>query len=192
MLAWPIDNAFYFYVLFICLAAGFLAAWWQTRHPRWLRALAAVAGAAIVLVLLTLFVDTDRKKIERTLREMADNTDRSHLDRVLTHVSEKFNGKFMVHGSTVTWNKQQLGENARSACRRYGVDGVIVNDVNIDFISESEAVVKFRAKPVIDEISPLFPCEARFALESDGRWRMISLKIFNPFVNSTEFFNLPL
>jgi hypothetical protein len=191
MLAWPIDHAFYLYILFLCVAAGFLAAWWTTRKRHWVIALGVVTGFTALLVLLSLVVDTDRKQIERALRSMAENLDRRHFDRVFTHVSEKFSGKFMVKGATDTWNKQQLREHARRAVHDYHVDGVVIREVSVEFLSDSEARVTFRAKPELDGTVPMFPCEARFARETDGQWRMTDLRVFNPFVNSTELFSFP-
>jgi len=190
MLAWPVDNAFYLYILLLCVAAGFLIAWWQTRERRWAKALGITAGLAGLLFLLTLVVNTDRKEIERTLRTMARHMDANHVDQVFEHVSDRFSSNLMVGGATSTFDKKQLYAAARRAVRNHEVDGVSIKHVSVEMVTDSEALVSFSAAPVLEENTLLFPCEARFVKEADDRWRMTALQVFHPW-HSKELYDIP-
>jgi hypothetical protein len=54
--------------------------------------------------------------------------------------------------------------------------------------------VTFTARPLVGRnyFTLACPCEGRFVRESDGQWRMRELKVFNPFINTTEPLNIPL
>jgi hypothetical protein len=195
MLAWLIDHAFLAYFVLGCLAAGLAAGWWATRKRPLLAGLALVAALIAVVVALTLLVDTDRKKIERTVYAMAAAVGSRSPEQLFQHVSDKFKSRFLVHGATAFWNKSDLRQAAEKARKLWDVRGVTVAELEFKSLTGSEAVVAFTAKPVLGGESYFVlpcPCEAHFAREEDGRWRLTALQIFNPFINTTDLLDLPL
>src|SRR5689334_22729679 len=90
MFVWLVENASLFYWLLGLTALGLTAAWWSTRQRHLLLALAAVAAALGVVWLLSVLVDTDEKKINRVVQEMAQGARAKNVDKIFQHVSRSF------------------------------------------------------------------------------------------------------
>jgi hypothetical protein len=191
---WVIDHPTIIYLPLICAAFALGGAWWVTRKRQWMRGLLVVAGLATLYFMLTCLVDTDRKQIERTLLTMADGMKKPPLDKVFLYVSDQFRSSLMVNNGSVNWGKEELRQAATRACKDWGVEGIVIGDLEFKNLAGHEAVVAFTAKPLIgrEYYTLPCPCEARFVREADGQWRMRELKVFNPFVNTTEPLNIPL
>jgi hypothetical protein len=191
-MSWVVDHAALFYFVFALLAVGFGAAWYTTRKPAFLAGALAAVGLAALVFLLTRLVDTDSRQIERNLRAMADGMEESPPRRVFELISKKFQSQFVVRGAAATWDYRQICDAATRATQTRHVRGVVIQDFEITSLTGSEAVVVFRARPVLaDSFAPFFPCEARFVREEDGVWRMIALKVGQPSEDPNKPFSLP-
>jgi hypothetical protein len=180
MFFWPIDNAFFLYVIAAALAAGLLAAWWTTRKRGYLIAVGTVAGIAGLLFVLTLLVETDRKQIVRALQEMMDGVKEKNLDKTFRHITSDCT----THFANGQWDRQTLLGKAKSAIKDGGVEEINLWGFDFEQVDSPRALVFFNAKPFGKWSSgaEYCGCRAEFRLEG-GRWRMSKLVLFKPGTN---------
>jgi hypothetical protein len=88
MLHWLIDNATLFYVLLICVACGLIAGWWVNRKRQFLIGLGVAVGLGVLVFLLSLIIETDRKKIASALEDMVTGVKNQDLDRTFSHIAD--------------------------------------------------------------------------------------------------------
>jgi hypothetical protein len=189
MVSWLIDHATLCYLVLVCVALGLLAAWWRTRKQPFLIGLGVTAALAALVLALTLFVDTDRKQIERSLRALAAGMRDRPPTRMFEQISKKFQGTFLVGGTEVTWDFKQICAQIIRGQEAFQIEEIKLHGIQIRDLSGTEATVEFEALPVGPTIR-FFPCEAEYAREEDGVWRIRALKIFDP-VNPKKLFNIP-
>jgi hypothetical protein len=192
MLSWLVDHTWTIYLILIVAGLVALAAWWRTRQRSAVIGLAVVAGAAALVFLLSLVIDTDRKQIARTLDAIARGMREKPPTSLFEHVSDSFQSTFMVKGGSQKWTKTDLRRVLNVVSKEWRIDRVDITELKLQSLIESEATVTFRALPVGDFTALACPCEAQLVRDKDGKWRMIGLKIFNPFVNATELVDLPI
>jgi hypothetical protein len=188
MLHWLIDNATLFYVLLICTACGLLAGWWVTRKQEFLAALGIIAAIAGLLFLLTLLIDTDRKKITRALQEMVAGVRNQDLERTFSHIADDCTTQF----SNRKFSRDELRQQTENAIRSRGVETIRLWDFAFESVDSQRAVVTFSAKPFGKWAtgSEFCGCRAEFRREANGKWRMINLQLFDP--GTTNLLNWPL
>src|SRR5690348_14070031 len=71
MFEWLVEGRLPVYLLLLTAAIVLLAAWWQTRHRLWLRALVVVAGLVGLYALLDVLIETPYEQMVRKVNEMA-------------------------------------------------------------------------------------------------------------------------
>jgi len=168
MLAWIAENATLFYLL--CGIAAFVLAarWWMTRNNKLLLGLIPVVALGIGVALIATFTDTDQKKIQRIVEEMAQGVRDGNAERIFRHVSR--NVKF--RGRAFGEFRSQADQHLKAGRAR---------DVSVSKFSfpqspsAGKAKVEFWAQT--DEAPGPIRCEADFALEGDA-WRMTTLELF--------------
>jgi hypothetical protein len=187
MLDWPIDNASYLYLLLICVALGLMARWWVTRKRAYLIGLGAVAGTAGLVFLLTLVIDTDRKRIVRAVEEMVAGVKERNLDKTFTLIANDCVTEFS--GSRLS--RSELRAMAQQAVSGGGVKQIRLWGFEFEQVDPPKAVVSFNAKPFGEWATgaEYCGCRAEFRLDKDGRWRMVHLWLFKP--GSTELLPKP-
>ena len=165
---------------FIALLLGIGAlllfwAWWQYRQRRFLFAAAVVAALSLVSGLFWAFVDTDQRRIERKIAEMAGGIP-NDLDRVFRHISSTF--RYNSH------TKDGLMRAARDAIRQRNVTEVRVWDIEVTQIDRtqrrSDVHFYFKIRGNWSAGNEFFLCKAVFHLDDDGEWRMANFQVFNP------------
>jgi hypothetical protein len=188
MLAPLIDHAVLIYFVLACLALGLAAAWWSTRKRGFLIGIGIAAGFAALVVLLTLFVPTDRKRITQVLQDMVDGVRHQDLDRTFRHIADDFTAQFF----NARLDKKGLRARAEAAVRAGGVNDIDLWDFDWEEMEASRAVVFFNARPYGAWATGLefCGCRAEFRLGPDGNWRMTKLALFKP--GSTEPLDWPL
>jgi hypothetical protein len=192
MISWLVDHTTLVYVLLIGAGLGFLAAWWMTRRRQHVVVLAALAGAGGLVFLLSILVDTDRKKIWRALQEMAIGVQQRDLKRSFAQVAENCKTEFYQKGALAILTKKDLHELASEANKRGGVKEILLWDPEFEEVEPPHASLYFKAKPFGRWTvgAEFCVCRAEFHLETDGQWRMTSLKLYHPF-RSKELLDLP-
>jgi hypothetical protein len=191
MIFWLVDNASLLYAVLGCAFLVLLAVWWQTRKRPYLICLGIVAALAGLVFVLALFVDTDRKQIVRNLRAIAAGMQERPPHKTFAFFSKKFSSTFLRRGSEETWDFNKLCANAIRGQEAFQITGLIIRDIQIKEISDTEATVAFEAMPEPVSSVKFYPCEARFVREDGGVWRVRALKLFDP-ENPDRMFNIPL
>jgi hypothetical protein len=197
MPSWLVDNptTILFVLALLALALGVI--WWVRRGEdygkkklNWIKGLQArrltlnqlcamgltVIGVLAIVILLSYFlVDTPNKRIERAIREMARGVRDQNVERVFSHVSDRF--RLMGQGK----------ESYRAVVQRYFQNGTITDISVWDFdeakLSEDkkEATIDFMVKPKGAMTSGVgYRCEARFVRDPDREWRLQTFRVFMP------------
>jgi hypothetical protein len=192
MQSWLLDN-FALLIMLLSIAALALAwAWWRTRRRRYgLAATSAVGLMGLVCLLVyllpLLFGETDSQQIERKIREMAGAVKTRNLDRIFSHISERF-----LFGSL---DKATFRRKAEEVMNTRDVEEVVVWDFERGEISREQRTGKVRfmvkARGNWRGSEAGYRCDADFVLDPDGQWRMRGFQIFNPFRESDQPLPIP-
>jgi hypothetical protein len=186
-MSWLIDNSSWLYFLLICAALGCMSGWWLTRKRAYLFGLGAVAGAAGLIFLLSQLVDTDRKRLVRTLQEMGAAYEQKKLDRTFALIADDC----VVEFADGKVSKRELRAKAEQALGYWKVEQIQLWAFEFEKVDPPTAVVAFNAKPISQVFGSTYFCVCRgeFRLDKDGQWRMSNLKVYKP--GSTELLNKP-
>jgi len=158
--------------------------WYRGRDRRVLAALGGVAGALILLFLISGLVrlvggKTDQELIVEAIEDMAAGVRAQDLDRIFAHVSDTFD-----LDSTTT--KPMLREFARRKFDNGDVTDILVWDFGHAVVipardgAPATATIHFKVKPKAEGIEGYWECDAVFVKEPDGQWRLQSFKVFLP------------
>jgi hypothetical protein len=188
MLHWLVDHATIVYVLLGFLGLAFGVGWWTTRDRRYAISFGAVACLIFGIWLLSAFTVTDAKLVQRTLQQMSNAVAARRPEVILANVSDHFE------------LNQQGKAFFRELVERYvtsgQVDSIWVSDFEVRELSRAErkATVLFNVGgtgPAI-EGSGFYRCEAKFALEQDDRWRLLSFRLAIPPLDPAKGQNVEL
>ncbi len=179
MLEALIDNSTIVYVLFIIVCSGLLFAWRRTRKFAYL--LATVVGLLLVVgyAVLTHVVVTEQKKIIDVVNDCAQAVEKKDAATIERNMAGDF--------QWFSKNKKTGAEWAADKMRNGDITDVKVWDVTVDSLDKAKgtAHVTCMAKPHgrMSEAAH-FRIEAVFVRESDGKWKVQTFSIFNPFVEA--------
>jgi hypothetical protein len=178
MVSWLVDHTSWLYLLLICAALGCLSGWWVTRKRKFLIGLGAVAGAAGLVFLLS-FLDTDRKRLVRTLQEMVTAFQERKLDRTFALIADDCVAEF----AGVTLDKPELRAKAEQAISYWKVERIHLSAFQFEKVDPPTAEVTFNAKSIgqVTGSDYFCWCQAEFRLDKDGQWRMTHLRVHKPF-----------
>jgi hypothetical protein len=211
MANWLHDNLTVLTMLLGTAALVLLVLWWQTRQRKraelaierptqasrilqWRnreRKIAFLAVAVVVLLaaiwLITLFHETESRKIKEAIDEMRAGVQARDVERIFQHVSKDF--RYHAH------DRETFKGLSREILRRRDVEDVLIWDFEPEKISREDrtATVVFKAKPKGNWAGSeaFYLCRAEFVLDPDGKWRLKGFKVFNPFVNTNEEISIP-
>jgi hypothetical protein len=132
--------------------------------------LAVLALLVGVYFLLDRLVETRREQIARKLQEMAAAVRAGDLDRIFSHISERFNVQGM--------DKATFRNYAQAAMEQGWAEELALWDEQ--FTDDSGSVV-FRAKPKGRRMPEAqFVVRGQFVLDPDGQWRLEGFQVFFP------------
>lgn len=162
-----------------------LVVWWRDRQRKYLIAAGVLAALAAVSVALWYFVDTDQRKIKRTIEEMAAGIPHD-LNRVFGHVSPTFR-----HGAR---DRDDLRRAAVDAVRQRNVTEVRVSNIQVEDVDPAQRRARvnfnFRIQGNWNAGMGYFFCRATFHLDDDRAWRLHEFRVFNP-VNVNDPITVP-
>lgn len=185
MPSWLIEDLGLVAALLGVGTALLLAVWWRDRQRKYLIAAGVLAVLAALAVGLWSFVDTDQRKIKRTIEEMAAGIPHD-LTRTFGHISPTF--RYDTHG------KDSLRRAAEDAIRRGNVTEVLVWDVKVEDADrakrQARATFTFKIRGAWSKGIEVFFCRATFHLDDDGEWRMREFRVYNP-VNINDPLTVP-
>jgi hypothetical protein len=153
-------------VLLICVACGLIAGWWVNRKRQFLIGLGVAVGLGVLVFLLSLIIETDRKKITRALEDMVTGVKNQDLDRTFSHIADDCTTQF----SNRRFTREELRQQAENAVRSGGVDAIRLWDFAFESLDAQRAVVTFSAKPFGKWAtgSEFCGCRAEFRREPNG------------------------
>jgi hypothetical protein len=200
MPSWLVDDPTEVY-----LALGFLALllgviWWVNRGEDfgkkrlgWVRGLIArrltlnqfcamgltlIGFLAVGILALYLFVDTDNKRIRRTIQEMSISVKNRDVSKIFSHISSQFNLRGL--------NKEGFRPLVEAHLRNEDVTEVPAWDFGQAKINreKKEATIEFMIKPKgrLTRDVP-YRCSATFSLDPDGEWRLKTFSVFEPHID---------
>jgi hypothetical protein len=185
---WLVDEPSFLWTVLGIIALAFAVAWWRTPRRAYAFGAAAALGLLLLVVALFNFIDTDSKRIERSIQAMASAVDAHRLDDVFSHISAEFRFEAM--------DKEQFRQWAKSIMDRYGVSGMQTWDyqpVAID-LGQRLATVTFKVKAhgIETQGVTFYNCRAKFVLDPDDQWRLKGFEIFPPHIAPGSGQSLPL
>ena len=174
---WLIEGDSTIYLLLAAVGVIAAVAWWQ-MPKKWLLAVATVAFAMIgVLFLLDRQFESDREQIGRKLNEMAAAvTQPPDMNKIFTHVSADFR-----YGPA---DKAQFRKFCDQISRGREVREMKVWDYRVKELSKprkrTEITFQFKVKAAGTGIpeEAFYRCDATYALDPDGQWRLLTFKVF--------------
>ncbi len=169
-MAWVAENATLFYLLLGIAALVLAARWWMTRNNKLLFGLIPLLVLAVGVELIATLIDTDQKKIQRIVEEMAQGVRDGNAERIFRHVSRTMKFRNMTFADFRAYADRHL--------RAGRARDVTVSGFSFPMLSRAEGKAKVEFSAHTDETQGLpIRCEAEFALEEDA-WRMTSLELF--------------
>jgi hypothetical protein len=169
------------------VALIFFVNYWRTRRRKHLAGL----GVSLALIGLVWFIasliPTDTRAIEKSLLDIVAGIRNRNTDQVFANLSDDF--RYRTH------NKSNFRGVVDSHIRAGDAADIEVWDYEPDNISRAEkkAEVHFnvRSSSVTPSGREFFLCKAKFVLEQDGKWRLQSFELFNPFVETNRPLDIP-
>jgi ketosteroid isomerase-like protein len=131
----------------------------------------AILGAVVLALLLNRLILTDKKRIERTVRDMADAVAKGDIDLLFSHISADYQDEAHSRAELESWVAAQLSRFGRVTpkIRRMTVtvSGTLARvEVSVSAGVETEG---YGAMTVNSDWA------ADFRKESDGAWRVTSI-----------------
>jgi hypothetical protein len=190
---WLFEGQLIVYAILGAALVFLLIIWKQTPRKSYLIGVIALAALIGLYYLLDLFVVTDREQIASAIQELSAGVEAHNVDRIFAQVSDTYNR----HGMS----KPMFRQTVASIIEGGHVDRVVMwrCDFAPDYKqkeSESDpretvAKVRFQAKPVAANGQNLYEVHAVFHRDSDGKWRLQSWEVFDPFHNDTTPVSMP-
>jgi hypothetical protein len=161
--------------------------YWRTRQRKHLIGLGISLALIGVVWLIASLIPTDRRAIEKSLMDIVAGIRNRSTDQVFANLSDDF--RYRTH------NKSSFRGIVDSHIRVGDAADLEVWDYEVDNISRAEkkAEVHFnvRSSGAVPSGREFFLCKAKFVLEQDGKWRMQSFELFNPFVETNRPLDIP-
>lgn len=174
-------------VVLAVVALVFFINYWRTRQRKHLAGLGISLALFGVVWYIASLIPTDTRAIEKSLMEIVAGIRNRNTDQVFANLSEEF--RYRTH------NKSSFRDRVDRHIRAGDAADLELWDYEPDMISRAEkkAEVHFnvRSSSVTPSGREFFLCRAKFFLENDGKWRMQSFELFNPFVETNRPFDIP-
>jgi hypothetical protein len=189
MPSWIVDDPSIVLIMLGIVVLICAVGWWNTRQRGYAIAVATTAALIALVWALSTWIDTDSKRIQRTIGAMAADFEAHRVDQLFSHVASAF--------AVAGLDKQAFRQYGEGILRRHEIHGVQIWDYEAKNISrqDKKATVTFRARArglEEHEGLPFYNCLATFVLEPDGQWRMQSFQVFLPTVDPLRGDPLPL
>ncbi len=190
---WLFEGRITIYTLLAVCLVFLLFVWKQTPRKGYLVACVVLLALIGLYFLLDVLVQTDKEQITHAFREMSAGVQTRNIDRIFANVSDTYNR----HGM----NKSAFKAAADGVIRGRQVDEVKVwaFEFEPDYKRKESAAderenlakVSFMAKPVASDGISIYRVEAVMHRDSDGKWRMQSWDVFDPYRNETRPLGVP-
>lgn len=183
-MSWLIDNARFVYVILGIIALALGVSWWLNRRARTLLIALGVVGLMVLFWLLTLFVPTDRKRIESSLWAMA----RAVLDRKPGDLVQHWSQDFTFQGL----KRDELAQLTAKAAGRFSVESINLWEFDVKHLDESKAEIWFRCVANSQQGGTFLAlCRAHFVKEGE-HWKLQRIGFYQPIANTDQEISLPI
>jgi hypothetical protein len=169
------------------LALALFVAYWTTRKRKY--AVAVVAALALLAAawLIAHFIPTDRKAIEGSLNEIMAGIRSRNTDSVFANLAGTFRYRTLDKANFRKRVQAHIdaGDAADVEIWGFEVDGTSADGKTTD--------IHFNVRSVaaLGDSRQFFLCRAKFVRESDGKWRMQTFDLYNPFVETNRALDIP-
>ena len=130
----------------------------------------AILGALAVALLLNHIIVTDKKRVERTVHEMADAAAKGDVDLLFSHVSANYRDEAMT--------REQLKSLAKSLLPRYQPENAKVQAISVNVtgaMAHAQVAISSREQSGGYTWYGTSEWSAEFRKEADGAWRVTSV-----------------
>jgi hypothetical protein len=181
---WLIDHPGSIYLALGILAVGFFIAFHFTRRVVHLGGALGFLAVMALVWLLTQWVVTDRKQVERNVRRMAGAVVNGNVDELFRYVARDFRFGQM--------DRDALYARVKQAVKDHHVDDIHIFEFEVEKLSRPErrADVTFKATIHSSEGPRIFLFRSGFTLEDDV-WKISRLSMHNPVVNTDQPLGVP-
>jgi hypothetical protein len=185
MIWWLVDNATLVYLLLGVAAVALALRWRLTRRGKYLVALGAVAALVAVVVVLSLVVVTDRKRLVWTVEEVARRINDKQFHEAFRYFADEV--RLELNEQKRTLSKGAVRALAEMRFKEGALSGIDVGNIDVEKVERPNAVVTFAVRPRGEPGAGR--CQADFVLVGEGDWRVKALKI--EFFGGGQFLRLP-
>src|SRR5262249_10071792 len=169
------------------VALALFVAFWTSRQRKYLAGVVAALALVVVAYVIAHLLPTDRKAIESAIDDMACGVRNRNPDQIFAHFAKDFRFRSLT--------REKFRERAEPFVRGGAVEEVrILGFDKFEFSrAEKKADLEFRVKPFssLTGDTLYYVCRARFVLGGDGKWRLQSFDLYNPFMDSQRAIAIP-
>jgi ketosteroid isomerase-like protein len=176
---WLADSATLLYILLGTATVIFGLVWWRTRRGWFFVAACVLVLLIAALVLLRSTYPSEGEKIFGIVQDMSAALKAKDMDRIASHLANNF-----------TWfgnSRAEFRKHAEHVVNFLEITECPVWDFEAEKVSRAEgkATIWFRAKPKSRRVesAAFYLIKADLVREPDGKWRMQTFDIRNPFVD---------
>jgi hypothetical protein len=190
---WLFEGQLTVYAVLAAALIFVLVLWKQTPRRSYLIGGVALAMLLGLYFLLDVFVQTDKEQITHAVREMSAGVESHNVDRIFSQVSDTYNR----HGLTKSEFRQasariiEGGMVERLAVWGWEFEPDYRKKESASDKRETLAHVRFMAKPEGANGQSIYLVDAIMHLDVDGKWRLQSWEVFDPFHDGTTPVTVP-
>lgn len=136
--------------------------------------LTSIGVLAVLILALYFLVDTPNKRIRRAIREMSDGVRENNVDKIFSHISDRFR---LLGMGKETFRREVESRRQRGDVTEVAAWGFEEPEFTPD---KKEAKIEFMIKPKGTLTQAWYRCVATFVREPDGQWRLKTFSVFEP------------
>jgi hypothetical protein len=190
---WLFEGQLLIYAILAAALVFLTIGWKQTPRKSYLVGIIALAVLLVLYYVLDLVVVTDREQIRHALNEMSAGVEARSIGRIFDNVSDTYNRHGMSKEAfrqvcTGVINARHVDRVAMWGCEF--APGYKQRESQSD-ARETIAKVRFQAKPEGASGVSLYQVDAVFHRDTDGKWRLQSWEVFDPYHNDSGPLRVP-
>jgi hypothetical protein len=174
MLSWLIDNAYLVYLILGVILLALAVLWWQTRKRPYLVGMGIAAALLVLMVLLNLFVTTDRKQLVWIVQDIAAKMNAGKVGEAFEHLTGEVT--IATPNNDMVLKRERLQEYTGSILKNTPGEGVTVSNIEVEKLEPPKAIVTFNIR-ARGESQYVFFCRTEFQ-QVGGRWKMNRFAMF--------------
>jgi hypothetical protein len=166
------EHAVLLLIVLVALQFVIIAIWSRLRTRFWGRAVWVGFGGVVFLPMLSVFVVTERERVIRLCRTLAEMVDRGDVDAIAPHLATRF--------QAAGFDKTAFLDRAEQRLTIYRVDDPTLRRFETAFPRQGEAELVFDASCTVrsaDQFVQRLPSRWRVTmLKEDSRWLLTEVE----------------